>query len=121
VSQRDVAEVAATVLREPRAHAGRTYDLTGPDALTLAEIAATLSQVTGRPHRFVDETLAEARASRAQYGAPEWLVDAWISTYTAIRDGELQHVSPDVPRLLGRPATSFAAAVEGMPRASERA
>ncbi len=118
VSQRDVAEVAATVLRDPEAHAGRRYDLTGPDALTLSEIVATLTRVTGRPHRFVDETLEEARASRAHYGAPDWLVDAWISTYTAIRDGELDLVSEDVPRLLGRPATSFAAAVEAMLRRS---
>ena len=35
----------------------------------------------------------------------------WISTYTSIRDGELEHVSDDVPPLLGRPATSFADAV----------
>lgn len=111
VSRRDVAEVAAAVLRAPAEHAGATYDLTGPDALTLDRIAAVLSDVTGRPHRFHDETLEEARASRAHHGAPDWLVEAWISTYTAIRDGELAHVSDDVPRLLGRPATSFREAV----------
>ncbi|HET6562457.1 MAG TPA: SDR family oxidoreductase [Marmoricola sp.] len=111
VSRRDVAEVAALVLREPAAHSGQSYDLTGPEALTLPEIADVLTRVTGRPHRFVDETIEEARRSREGYGAPDWLVDAWISTYTAIRDGELEHVSDDVPRLLGRPATSFADAV----------
>ena len=111
VSRRDVAEVAALVLRDPDAHAGSTYDLTGPEALTFAEIAAILTDVTGRTHRFVDETMDEARASRAHHGAPDWLVDAWISTYTAIRDGELDDVSEDVPRLLGRPAVSFAEAV----------
>ena len=111
VSRRDVAAVAAKVLREPEEHAGATYDLTGPAALTLGQIAATLTEVTGRPHRFVDETMDQARASRAHYGAPDWLVAAWISTYTAIRDGELEDVSDDIPRLLGRPATSFAEAV----------
>lgn len=111
VSRRDVAEVASVVLQAPEAHAGRTYDLTGPEALTLDEIAQVLTEVTGRPHRFVDETLEEARASRAHYGAPDWLVDAWISTYTAIRDGELERVSEDVARLLGREATSFRDAV----------
>lgn len=111
VSRRDVAEVAAVVLRAPADHAGATYDLTGPDALTLDQIAAVLTDVTGRPHRFHDESLEEARASRAHYGAPDWMVEAWISTYTAIRDGELAHVSDDVPRLLGRPATSFRDAV----------
>ena len=111
VSRRDVAAVAALVLQDPAPHAGLAYDLTGPEALTLDDIARILTDVTGRPHRFVDETMDEARASRAHYGAPDWLVDAWISTYTAIRDGELESVSDDIPRLLGRPATSFRDAV----------
>lgn len=111
VSQRDVADVAAKILRDAQTHSHSTYDLTGPEALTLTEIAAILTRVTGTPHSFVDETIAEARASRAHYGAPDWQVDAWISTYTAIRDGELNAVSPDIGRLLGRPATGFAQAL----------
>lgn len=111
VSQRDVADVAATILRDPQTHSHSTYDLTGPEALTLTEIAAIITRITGTPHTFVDETIAEARASRAHYDAPDWQVDAWISTYTAIRDGELNAVSPDIGRLLGRPATGFAQAL----------
>jgi NAD(P)H dehydrogenase (quinone) len=117
VSRRDVAEVAARVLADragaPERHAGATYDLTGPEALTLTQIADVLTRVTGRPHRFSDETVEQARASRASYGAPEWQLQAWISTYTAIRDGEVGTVSDDVPRLLGRPATTLAEAVAG--------
>jgi uncharacterized protein YbjT (DUF2867 family) len=116
VSRRDVADVAALVLRNPAAHVGATYDLTGPSALSMDEVAATLTDLTGRPHRFVDETMDEARASRAHYGAPDWLVEAWISTYTAIRDDELSAVSDDVPRLLGRPATTFEDAVRAAAR-----
>lgn len=111
VSQRDVGAVIAHVLRDPREHMGRTYELTGPEALTLDDVAFILTRITGRPHRFVDETIDEARASRAHYGAPDWQVDAWVSTYTAIRDGELQHVSGDIERLLDRPATSFDEAI----------
>jgi NAD(P)H dehydrogenase (quinone) len=111
VSQRDVGAVVAHVLQSPRDHMDRTYDLTGPEALTLADVASVLTEITGQPHRFVDETIEEAQASRAHYGAPDWLVDAWISTYTAIRDGELEHVSGDIDRLLGRPATSFDEAI----------
>ena len=118
VSRRDVAAVAAHVLRDPGAHADATYDLTGPEALTLTEVAEVLTRVTGRPHTFVDETLEEARASRSSYGAPDWLVDAWISTYTAIRDGELERVSDDIPRLLGRPALGFAEALASARNAS---
>lgn len=102
VAQDDIAEAAAVVLTDPAAHAGRTYDLTGPEALSLYEIAALLSA------RYEPETVEQAYRSRASYGAEDWLVDAWVSTYTAIAAGELAAVSDAVPRLTGRPATSFA-------------
>lgn len=107
VSRRDVSAVAAEVLRSPAEHFGRTYDLTGPEAIDLEEVARVLSDVSGKPHFYVDETMEQARASRGNYGAPEWLIDAWISTYTAIGDGELDNVSHDIPTIIGRPATEF--------------
>jgi uncharacterized protein YbjT (DUF2867 family) len=121
VSQRDVGAVVAHVLLDPREHMGRSYDLTGPEALTFDDVAAILTHMTGRRYSFVDETIDEARASRAHFGAPDWQVDAWISTYTAIRDGELQHVSGDVSRLLNRPATSFDEAIAEQASATGRA
>ncbi|KAA1424689.1 SDR family oxidoreductase [Mumia zhuanghuii] len=113
IARDDVAAVAARVLADPRSHVGRAYELTGPEALTLAEFATLMTQATGSPHRYLDETIEEARASRAHYGAPEWMVDAWISTYTAIRDGELDRVTSDVPALLGRPALTVAEVLSG--------
>jgi uncharacterized protein YbjT (DUF2867 family) len=107
VARDDVAAVAAVVLADPASHAGAAYDLTGPEALTLAEAAETITEVTGTPTRFVDETLEEAYASRASYGAPDWQVDAWVSTYTAMAAGEVSTVSDAVQRLTGRPATSL--------------
>ncbi|WP_111767085.1 SDR family oxidoreductase [Nakamurella deserti] len=108
VARDDVAEVAAVVLQHPADHAGRTYDLTGPEELTLAGIADKLTALTGRDVRYEEETLDEAFASRASYGAPDWLVDAWVSTYTAIAAGEMAGVSDAVPTLIGHPATSLA-------------
>ena len=113
VSRADIARVATVVLQDPTAHAGRTYDLTGPEALTLADVANQLTMSRGRAVSFVDETVPEAYASRAHYGAPDWQVDAWVSTYTAIRDGELEDVSDDIERLTGRRATSFAELLAG--------
>jgi hypothetical protein len=55
----------------------------------------------------------EAYASRASYGAPDWQVDAWVSTYTAIASGELSAVSDDVQRLTGRPPLSLHALLSG--------
>jgi len=107
VSHDDIARVAVTVLLDPASHAGATYDLTGPEALTFTEMAAVISEVTGREVRFHDETVEEAYASRAVYGAPDWQVDAWVSTYTAVAAGELDGVSGDVERLTGRRPTSL--------------
>jgi uncharacterized protein YbjT (DUF2867 family) len=107
VAQDDIAAAAVAVLLDPAAHEGRTYDLTGPAALTLAEAAATMSRVLGRELSFVDETLEEAYTSRSGLGAAGWQVDAWVSTYTAIAAGELAAVSGDVELLTGRPATSL--------------
>ena len=55
-----------------------------------------MTRATGRPVRYVDETDEEAYASRAGYGAPDWQVEAWVTTYHAIRDGSLAVVSPHV-------------------------
>ena len=108
VAQDDIVDAAVAVLRDPAPHAGRTYDLTGPEALSFAEMAEIITAQTGRAVRYHDETLEEAYASRSHYGAPDWQVDAWVSTYTAVASGEVSAVSPDVPRLTGRPATSLA-------------
>jgi NAD(P)H dehydrogenase (quinone) len=107
VAQDDIADAAVAVLRDPSAHAGRTYEMTGPAALSLAEVAATITSVTGREVSYHEETVAEAYASRAVFGAPPWQVDAWVSTYTAIAAGELAAVSDDVAGLTGHPATTL--------------
>jgi uncharacterized protein YbjT (DUF2867 family) len=108
VAQDDIADAVVAVLREPAEHVGRTYELTGPDALSLHEVAAILGEATGRPVRYHPETVAEAYESRARYGAPDWQVDAWVSTYTAIANGELARVTDDVRRLAGHPPTPLA-------------
>ncbi|QFU99766.1 NAD(P)H dehydrogenase (quinone) [Luteimicrobium xylanilyticum] len=106
VARADVARSAAAVLTDvladPGTHGGRAYELTGREAITLDDVARTVHEVTGRPARYHAETLREAYASRAVYGAPRWQVDAWVSTYTAIAEGALRHVSGDVERLTGR-------------------
>ena len=108
VAQADIAAAAVAALLDPRAHEGHTYSLTGPEALTLTEAAAVMSQVLGRPYSFVDETVEEAYASRAAFGAPGWQLDAWVSSYTAIAAGELAGVTSDVELLTGRAPMALA-------------
>jgi uncharacterized protein YbjT (DUF2867 family) len=101
----DVADALAALMTET-GHEGMTYELTGPDALTLGELARELTTLGPRPVTYHDETLEEARASRAGYGAPAWEVEGWISTYTAIAAGEMDVVTDHVARLTGRPPVS---------------
>lgn len=107
----DLADVAAAVLLDddPAApHDGATYDVTGAEALTLAEVAETVSRVTGRRVTYHAETVDEAYASRASYGAPDWEVDGWVTSYTAIANGDLDVVTDTVERLAGHPPTTLA-------------
>jgi len=114
LARRDVADVAVSVLLATASgpgsevHDGRTYDLTGPDSLSLSDVARIISEITGRPVRYHNQTLEEAYASRRAYGAPDWQLDAWVSTYTAIASGELSAVTQDVARVSGHPATGLA-------------
>ncbi len=108
VAQDDIADAATAVLLSPDEHAGATYGLTGPEALTLDEVASILTSVTGRAVSYHPETVEEAYVSRAVYDAPDWQVDAWVSTYTSIAAGEVADVTADIARLTGHPATSLA-------------
>jgi uncharacterized protein YbjT (DUF2867 family) len=110
VSRDDVADVATAVLTDPNAVAmaeGSTYDITGPEALTLGATVEKLSTLTGRTIRYVPETWEEALASRRPSGAPEWAVEGWASSYAAIAAGEMDVVAPTVPDLTGHPAQSI--------------
>lgn len=107
VARADVAGSAVAVLLDPAPHREEVYELTGPEALTLAEVAATVTEVTGRETTFHDETIPEAYESRAVYGVPDWQVDAWVSTYTAIASGALDKVTQDVARLTGHAPTTL--------------
>lgn len=116
VARHDVAAVGTRVLLDGTSHRDMSYTLTGPEALTLVEIAATVTRVTGREVSFHDETIEEAYASRSVWPAPQWQYDAWVSTYTAIARGEVAEVSGDVERVTGRAPLSL----ERVLRSAER-
>jgi NAD(P)H dehydrogenase (quinone) len=109
VTRDDIADVAVAVLLEAGGrHDGRGYDMTGPEALTMAEVAEQLSRTAGHTITYHAETLEEAYASRASYGAPDWEVDGWVTTYVAIANGDLEAVSDDVAALAGHPPMGLA-------------
>ena len=106
VARDDIAAAAAAVLTGDE-HAGKAYEMTGPEAFTLAEAAERVAAAAGRPVSYLAETLEEARASRAPSGAPAWEIEGWVTTYVAIAEGELEHVSGDIELLTGRTPISL--------------
>ena len=102
VDVRDIAAVAAVALTEP-GHAGASYPITGPAAVTHAEIAAALSSATGRSIAFQDVP-AEAFADALRGALPDWQVEGLLEDYAHYARGEAAEVSTTVPDVTGRPA-----------------
>lgn len=103
VARDDVAAVSVAALLDD-SHTSATYEVTGPELVTMADVAAIMSETTGRPVRYRAETVEEAFASRASYGAAQWEVTGWVTSYLAIATGEMEVVTDVVERLTGRPA-----------------
>jgi uncharacterized protein YbjT (DUF2867 family) len=99
---RDIAAVAAKALLFPGEHAGQTYELNGPEALSNAEIASHISRVIGREVKYVDIPESAQRKAMLDSGMPEWLVTAILQLQEYYRSGDCAEVSDLVPNLLGR-------------------
>jgi len=106
VDAEDIGAVAATALTAP-GHAGQAYALTGPEALSDDDIAARLSAVLGREIKHVQVPVEAVRASMRGAGYPAWNVDGLTELFALYETGAASGVSPDVERVLGRPARSF--------------
>ncbi|MEV6395645.1 NAD(P)H-binding protein [Streptomyces sp. NPDC051907] len=105
VDPEDIAGVAAVALRED-GHAGASYELTGPAALTPRQQAAAIGDALGEPVDFVEQTRAEARAQMLHF-MPEPVVEVTLGILGTPSPAE-QRVSPDVERVTGRPPRAFA-------------
>ncbi|MFF3509998.1 NAD(P)H-binding protein [Streptomyces sp. NPDC002573] len=101
----DIAEVAAATLRED-GHTGRIHELTGAAPVTPRQCAAALGEALGEPVAFVEQTRDEARAQMLRF-MPEPVVDTTLDILGRPTPAE-QRVSPDVERILGRPARGYA-------------
>ena len=108
VSRADIADVAVALLLDDEQPTSR-FDVTGPELLTMAEVAGLLGEAAGSPVAFVDETLAEAYGSRAHFDVPAFEIEGWVTSYRAIAAGELAIASDAVERITGHPPTSLRA------------
>jgi len=100
----DVGEAIAAVLMEgPAVHGGRAYELTGPAAVTVAECAAALSDVLGRPVAAVDQAPEERAKALVGSGVPAWFADqVLVYLFRWFRAGKGSAVATDLARLAGR-------------------
>jgi uncharacterized protein YbjT (DUF2867 family) len=99
--------VAAHVLSKPDPHEGRAYDITGPAAITYAEVAQHISQVSGRTVEFRDTPADQVRDRLLGYGWSEWTADGMLEVYAAYAKGLASAVTDEVEKATGRPAVDF--------------
>jgi NAD(P)H dehydrogenase (quinone) len=105
VSRSDVAESFATVATgEP---VGLNYEITGPEALDLAEVASRVADVRGIPLRYTPVEPVEYQLAMAQRGEDSWWQYAFATMFEAIRQGRWSAVSDDISRLTGHPAADL--------------
>lgn len=107
VDVRDIAEVAVAALTEA-GHEGKTYDLTGSQALTHAEIAEQLSTALGRKITFVDVSPEAMHDALLGVGFPLWQADGLIEEYAHYRRNKAAEVTSGIQDAIAKEPRSFA-------------
>jgi uncharacterized protein YbjT (DUF2867 family) len=108
VDLEDVADVAVSALLDP-GHAGRTYELTGPESLSFSNVADILTDATGRTIRHVSVTPAQFVSGAVATGVPVEEAEGLAELFGTVLDGRNAHTTSDIECILGRPAGPFAA------------
>ncbi len=103
----DIAQVAAKALTED-GHAGKAYELSGPEAIGIVDAAETLSKVTGRKITYVDVPESAAKSAMLGLGMPEWMVDAMMELHAIDKAGYAANVTDTVEQVTGKKARTFA-------------
>jgi uncharacterized protein YbjT (DUF2867 family) len=106
IDVRDVATAAAKTLTQP-GHAGNTYELNGPEALTYAGVAEKISRACGRKVQYVDISAEQQKKSMLDQGMPEWLVTALLDLQAYYTGGKGGEASDVLASLLGRSPTTM--------------
>jgi uncharacterized protein YbjT (DUF2867 family) len=106
VDVRDIAAVAAAALTQ-NGHEGKTYDVTGPQALTHREMAEKLSKAVGQDIQYVDVPEEAMMGALLNVGLPRWQVDGLIEDYAHYRRGEASTIATGVQDATGARPRSF--------------
>jgi uncharacterized protein YbjT (DUF2867 family) len=107
VDARDIAAVAVATLTGG-GHAGKTYTLTGPEALSFYQVASILSRQTGRPLRHVRVPPDKVRVALQGRGVAAWYADDMAKLHSMLAVGYEEVVTDDIHRVTGRPPRTLA-------------
>ena len=106
IDVRDIAAVAAKALTE-NGHQGKTYVITGPEALSYDDVARKLLTALGRPVKYVNVTPEDFKKSLLGWGIPEFMADGLNEFFAAIRAGYCAVVTNTVEEVTKRKPISF--------------
>lgn len=107
----DLAEAAVAVLTG-EGHENKSYELTGPEAVSYADIAAKISAITGKNISYVSPTPEVFSAELTKAGVPSEYIGLFAGFSVANKEGEFAGVSSDLEKLIGRKGGSVAAYLE---------
>jgi uncharacterized protein YbjT (DUF2867 family) len=113
VDEEDVAEVAAAVLTE-EGHVGKKYVLTGPKALSYAEVATALSTKLGKPVKYIDIDPVQAKQAMIGAGLPDWVADFVNDLRELEKKGGASGPTADIQHVLGRPPRTLEVSIDGV-------
>ena len=106
IDTRDIGNAAATVLTSD-GHEGKTYPLTGPEALSMGEVAEKLSAALGKEVKYINVPQQDAKAGMMAMGMPDWMADGWAAMAMMISTGAANMVTPMVKEVTGEEPRSF--------------
>jgi NAD(P)H dehydrogenase (quinone) len=120
-----IAVTVAALLADESHDEQSLVTITGPEGVTLAELARIAAAVTGDPYRYEPLDRAEWIDYRRRLGRPEWAIAAGISYYDGVAAGEAEAVSGDYGALTGRKPQAIAQVIadriDTMPLTARRA
>jgi uncharacterized protein YbjT (DUF2867 family) len=102
----DVAEVAVRVLTG-LGHKGNIYHITGPEALTMHEVAEKFTAVLGRKINYVNISPRDAKKAQIEAGVPQYTADALEELFAERRKGKESHVYNTMQTVFGLHPTNF--------------
>jgi uncharacterized protein YbjT (DUF2867 family) len=106
IDVRDIASVAAAALVRSE-HENQTYELTGPEALTHAEMAGEFSEAFGKTVKYVDVPPETMLQTLLDLRIPRWQAEGVVEDYDHYRRGEAAAITSAVRDVTQQPATRF--------------